>query len=78
MGELSGVAKGIKRIIRGVRENVSKDISDNTDQDSLYSRGLATEGYNGGYLHALDDITLALNGVCPNRERWWAQFRKNF
>ena len=37
-----------------------------TDQDSVYSRGLSSEGYFGGYAQALRDVGLVLHGIKPN------------
>jgi hypothetical protein len=69
------MAKGIKRKLYKVYDNVSKEIADfsrNKDgQDGFYARGLASEGYNGGYRDAISDVLLALNGVNPNRRFWW-------
>ena len=33
--------------------------------------GMASEGYNGGYRDALNDVLLVLSGVRPNRNGWW-------
>ncbi len=51
--------------------NVKNAIVDNTNRESVFSVGLAGEGYKGGYLDALRDVSLLLNGVIPNREFWW-------
>ncbi len=61
------MAKGILKSLRKIREGMSQKISDNTDQSDLYSRGLSTEGWNGGYIACLDDVELALNGTQPDR-----------
>ena len=37
--------------------------------NSLYSRGLSSEGFWGGYAQALADIQLLSNDVEPNRNR---------
>ena len=37
----------------------------------IYSGGLASEGYAGGYRDALDDVLLLLNGVKPSRRRYY-------
>lgn len=63
--------KGIIRKVKRVQERVHKQIADKTDRSSLFSRGLAYEGFDGGYLSALSDVLLALNGVTPNRNGWW-------
>lgn len=70
------MAKGIKRLLRKVYDKVSEDISgDSRRSEGIYSTGLASEGYNGGYRQCLNDVILALNGVEPNTtnaRRWWA------
>lgn len=65
------MAKGIKRLIYKVRKSVDQEIEAFARSGGLYARGLASEGYKGGYRDALDDVLLALNGVSPNRRRWW-------
>lgn len=62
-------AKGIKRQIEAATKNVEHDMS--MHDGSLYAKGFAGEGYNGGYCAALRDVLLALNGVTPNRNGWW-------
>ena len=63
-------AKGIKRKIAVAREIVAQRISEGASRGK-YGAGLASEGYNGGYRDALDDVILALNGVTPQRNGWW-------
>jgi len=46
------------------------DIGAGIDRNNKYSKGLAHEGYKGGYLHALYDVSLLLNGVIPNGRIW--------
>lgn len=36
-----------------------------------YARGLAYEGWSGGYLAALRDVLLLLDGVKPNTRNYW-------
>jgi hypothetical protein len=36
----------------------------------MYAAGLAGEGWDGGYLAALNDVLLALNGVIPDNNLW--------
>ena len=60
-----------KALITKASKNVNNEIKNYINRDSLFSRGLASEGYNGGYRDALNDITLLLNGVVPNRNHWW-------
>ncbi len=51
--------------------NVKNAIVANTNRKSVFSTGLAGEGYKGGYLDALRDVSLLLNDVIPNRNFWW-------
>ena len=67
---------GITRLLRIARDNVSAGISNSVDHTSRYSKGLSSEGYEGGYRDALDDVQLALNGVVPNRRGWWIKESK--
>lgn len=53
-------------------ENVNKQIVKNTNADSLYSRGLASEGFLGGYRQALNDVILFINcGGKINSKGWF-------
>lgn len=70
------MTKGIKRKLNKVTQKVRKRINDSTDRDSLYSRGLSVEGYNGGYIQALSDVRLVLDGIHPNSSRF-ADFWKD-
>jgi len=70
------MAKGIIRKIEIVRANIEHEISSNTDRNNLYSRGLSREGFNGGYLAALDDVMLALYGIVPQRNSWWMKHNR--
>jgi len=63
--------KGIKKQIKKARENVLNEI--HTQSRSHVQRGLSTEGYAGGYLDALTDVELALNGVYNNNSRYWVK-----
>lgn len=69
--------KGIKRQVNRAHEQVSLQIAAYAARGDKYSRGLASEGYNGGYRDALSDVLLALNGVRPNRNGWWDVPAKN-
>jgi len=35
------------------------------DRTNMYSRGLAPEGWNAGYIQALSDVSMLLNGADP-------------
>lgn len=72
------MARGIKRMIGTARENVQREIRSSagygnnlSERQSFFARGISSEGYFGGYVAALDDVMLALNGVVPQRNGWW-------
>lgn len=69
------MSRGIKRKIYRARKRINDRIAASTDRTNLYSRGLASEGYLGGYRDCLEDILLVLNGVNPNRS-WDVDFWK--
>ena len=60
----------IKRI-RMAQEKVLAEIRGNAQHDGRFSGALAGEGYAGGYLDALFDVLLILNGVGPDRRGYW-------
>jgi len=64
------MAKGIRRDLKKVLDEVNKDIASNAKPNSMFARGLASEGYAGGYRQALYDVQLALDGVMPNSRYW--------
>lgn len=64
------MAKGIKKQLHKVIENINNEIS-GLAQGGLYAAGLSSEGYSGGYRDAICDVILALNGVKPNRRDYW-------
>ena len=57
-----------KRAIRKAAKRVDARIAAATNQNSLYSRGLAREGYLGGYSAALADVLALLDKVPPSRK----------
>lgn len=72
-------AKGIKRNLSEVLANIDIELSglsragEPSSRENLYARGLASEGYAGGYRDAISDVLLALNGVSPSRRGWWRE-----
>lgn len=56
--------------IFAVIDRIRKETKASTG-DSHVARGLAYEGYNGGYIDALNDVVLLLNGCVPDRRGWW-------
>jgi len=68
------MARGIKRRLRKVSDAVNAEISAMTNNDDMYSRGLASEGYLGGYRDCLMDVLSVLSGYDPtdrSRTNWW-------
>lgn len=66
------MARGIKRLMAIARKNVRDQIrKDRASAFGVIGRADSGSGYNGGYIAALDDVLLALNGVKPNRNGWW-------
>ena len=66
------MAKGIKRKVNRACRKVEKEIAGFASRGRI-AAALASEGYNGGYLDALYDVLLVLDGCEPNinRQRWW-------
>ena len=69
--------RGIRRLLAIARRNVSKEITNLSENGNRYSRGLAGEGYYGGYRDALDDVGIALGGGLPDRKPWWTEEATN-
>ena len=64
--------KGIQRALDFARQKVKEAISGNARSDLAYGSGaMAGEGYNGGYLAALNDVDQAMNGAPPLHSRFW-------
>lgn len=64
--------EALKRI-RAANKRVADSIRRDTDPKNLYSRGLASEGFEGGYKKALDDVLLLLTGggALPDTRGFW-------
>ena len=61
----------IKRI-SAARARVNKEIEANAKSGSVYMRGLAGEGYAGGYRDALNDVEAALtHGYVNCGRHYW-------
>jgi len=69
--ERSKMPKGIKKDLYKAIENVNESITNSAGRGGAYARGLASEGYNGGYRQALYDVIAALNDVPNCRSRFW-------
>ena len=63
--------RGIKRSLAIAEKNVRKEIKNLGEAGGKFARGMASEGYAGGYLQALYDVELVLNGVRPSTNGWW-------
>lgn len=62
---------GPKRRIRAASDAVRQEIADTAAHGGRFAGALAGEGYAGGYLDALQYITLLLNGITPDRRSYW-------
>ncbi len=60
----------LEKRINAALSSVIKEISGNA-VGSHYARGLASEGYAGGYRDALNDVLLLLSDVPPNTRGYW-------
>lgn len=67
------MACGIKRDLRAATKSADDEIHNIASSGGMYARGMASEGFMGGYREALNDVTLALNGVEPERWRKWRE-----
>ena len=67
----------LKKLLSSALEGVNKDIAGHASRGGMYARGLASEGYNGGYADALRDVQLALQGGRPARNNWWPEAQKD-
>ena len=64
--------KGIQRALDVARQRAKKTIKMDAQREGAYGNGaMAGEGYNGGYLAALNDVDQAMNGVLPLHSRFW-------
>jgi hypothetical protein len=62
----------IVRRIRVAKVHVGAEINGHAAGGGIYSRGLASEGYSGGYRDALEDVLLLLESdTVPNRRHYW-------
>lgn len=62
---------GIKRKLDIASKNINQEISGTAKQGG-YAAAMANEGYLGGYLDAITDVGLMLNGSHPcKRPRLW-------
>jgi hypothetical protein len=64
------MAKGIQRKIDRALRRIKTEMSCN--DGGKYARGLASEGFAGGYQQALYDVEALLRGVPPGDQRgYW-------
>jgi hypothetical protein len=64
------MSKGPKRRIKAAMARVRGEIEAQTP-NTRAARGMAYEGFQGGYLKALSDIMLVLNRVQPSTRQYW-------
>jgi hypothetical protein len=63
---------GPRRWIALALERVQAEITGHSRGGmGIYSGGLSSEGYSGGYRDALMDVALLLNGVKPRRRHYY-------
>ena len=63
--------RSVLKRLQCVKLQVEKEISYNA-QGGKVAAGLANEGYAGGYLQAINDITAALtHGYVQDIRGWW-------
>ena len=63
------------KAIKAAAARVSAGIVAQTDRSNKFSTGQAYEGYQGGYLDALRDVQLVLNGIRPNTRGYWEDMK---
>ncbi len=67
--------KGVKRALAGAIKSVQSEIAGNASRGGI-AGALSGEGYAGGYLQALNDVLLVLNGVKPNNHGgYWSHLK---
>ena len=64
-----------QRKISKAIDRVNKQITSQTDQTNMYSRGLSREGYLGGYIQALEDVSAMLRKVpiSSQTRKYWEE-----
>jgi hypothetical protein len=59
--------------LRKARQAVDQEITGNGSSGDKFARGLANEGYAGGYRQALEDVEAMLrHGYPGDPRRYWA------
>ena len=67
------MACGIKRQLRAALTAAEQDIADHARTGGFFGRGVANEGYAGGYAQACRDVLAALDGVPASSSRFWPE-----
>src|SRR5690348_7744447 len=70
-GGMMATPRKPKLTLRRVQRRVEIEIAANSQ--GKYGRGLASEGYAGGYRDALEDVMLFMRGVKPSRRGYWEE-----
>jgi hypothetical protein len=71
---VDGTVKKIEKEIRACAKRVQEECA---QPQGKYGRGLAYEGFAGGYLAALEDVLLLLHGNDPSpHRRYWEDWRR--
>lgn len=64
------MAEQLKTKIRRVRKKINEQLAAERVGMGHYGIGLQREGWVGGYLQALDDVSAAMNGFENNNSRF--------
>lgn len=59
--------------LRSVSDAVQDEIRKSIDPTNRFSAGLSTEGYNGGYQAAIEDVIAYLHEWPNDRNGWWSK-----
>ena len=76
MGTLTR-AQFLRRLVAAERRAEARITAVSRDSPSMWGRGMANEGYDGGYLAALRDVYAVLTHGLPSDDRGvWADDEK--
>lgn len=60
-----------RELIVKAQQKVHAEILGNASRGGMFAKGLASEGYAGGYRDALSDVLLLKGGTIPDRRGYW-------
>ncbi len=64
------------KVIQSAGKRVDFELAD-LAVGGKYARGVAREGYAGGYRRALSDVLLASHGVRPSTRDYWTDWSES-